>query len=68
MMPKILLHTLESANKDIHNISMVDFCRRGWKPYSELKVIFYGTKEYEKIYVQTLIYKRNWLDFLSLRD
>ena len=65
MMPKQIILTLESNRvEDLNNqlyLKMIE----GWKAYKDLKVIFYRDKEYEKIHIQQIIYKRTWSDYLK---
>jgi hypothetical protein len=69
MMPKQKFHVIESPNIQELNIKLRDFYLRGYVPYNELKVIFYGQqRDFEKVFIQTLVYNRTWSDFLLRRD
>ena len=66
MIPKQIILVLESKSVDGLNHQLYEKMIDGWKPYKDLKVLFYGDKEYEKVYVQQIIYKRTWRDYLNI--
>ena len=70
MMSKQQFYVIESSNIDELNNKLHEMCSvHGCVPYSDLKVIFYGhQRQHEKLYVQVLVYKRTWLDFLLRRN
>lgn len=63
MIPKQIILVLESKTVEGINNQLCLKINEGWKPYKDLKLYFYGDKEYEKIYVQQVIYKRTWRDY-----
>ena len=69
MRPKHLFHTIEKSNIQGLNHDIRDFVLTGcWTLYGDLKIIYYGDKEHNKIYVQTLICTRTWYEWIFRRD
>ena len=67
MIPKQTYIIVEATNINIINSKLYQLCSNGWKPYGDLKVLFYGTKDFEKIYLQSFVYNRSWIDYLFKR-
>jgi hypothetical protein len=68
MLPLKQYYVIEAINITELNIKIRDLIAKGCAPYDSLKVIFYGKHQHEKIYVQTFVYKRRWMDFLLRRE
>jgi hypothetical protein len=67
MIPKQIYRIIHTPHTDIINSELSRYCFNGWKIYGDLKVIYYGTKEHEKIYIQIMVYNRTWIDYLFRR-
>ena len=64
MKPKCIFFVLEKNNADELNKSLYDCIASGWKLYGPLRVVYYGKHVNDKVYIQTLVYRRTWYEYL----